>query len=257
MMNMTQVNSNIEKLNLRPDQKLYDWQVRFVEENKDRALLVAEMGCGKSVAGCCWIKLRSHMGKALVICPKAITEKWVRDLIVWGAKARVVSMSQIHKENLNEYSVILIDECHHFASPIFTRQRSQRTEIIYNFVKDNPTAHILLMSGTPIRASAWNAQTLGTFIGQYWDWRKFRATFFNFTDKFGRLHWEPKANWRTEIRPYLERISHIVLLKNCVDVPKQHETVIEIPWTPQDEQYLSWEYADASKEWHNSTRPWR
>ncbi len=235
------------------ERQLYKHQQRFLDKNPDRALLLWETQTGKTPAACEWIKKRSHL-RALVICPKAIVEKWERDLVTWDAKATVVSMSQIHKVDMSKYDVLVLDEAQHFASPVFTRSRSLRTEAIYNYVKARPDAHVLLLSATPIRSTPWNAHTLGTFIGQYWDWRKFRAEFFVFTDKFGKWHWEPKSDWRVRIRPYIEKISDIVLLRDCVDVPTQHETVIQIPWTKQDEEYLSREYADASKEWHNRHR---
>ena len=211
-------------------------------------------GTGKTIAACEWIKMRPQThSKTLVICPKAIVGKWERDLQEWCATADICSMSQIHKIRLNQYKTIVIDEAQHFASPLFDKSRSQRTEAIYNYCKSNPTAHILLLSATPIRSTPWNAQTLGTFLGHYWDHRQFRQTFFYFTDMFGIWHWEPKSDWRVQIRPYLERISDIVLLSDCVDVPKQHERVIRIPWTQDQESALD-KTVEPSKEWHNRHR---
>ncbi len=229
---------------------LYKHQERFLKSNPDRALLLWEMQTGKSRAACEWLKLRPRR-KAIVICPKAIVEKWKRELKEWGAKADVISMSQLHKTNFNDYQTLILDEAQHFASPLFTAGRSKRTESIYTFVRKNPDAHILLCTATPIRSTPWNAQTLGTFIGHYWDWRQFRKTFFYFTDIFGRWHWEPKSDWRVQIRPYIERISDIVLFSDCIDVPTDPEPqVIKLPWTPDDEKMLSMEYMEPSKEWH-------
>ncbi len=228
---------------------LYKHQERFLKSSPDKALLRWEMQTGKTRAACEWLKLRPKR-KALIITPKAIVEKWKRELTEWKAKATVISMSQIHKHNLTIYDALILDEAQHFASPLFTAGRSKRTEDIYNYVKKKPDAHILLLTATPIRSTAWNAQTLGTFIGHYWHWREFRALFFFFTDMFGRWHWEPKSDWRIRIRPYMDKISDTVLLSECADIPKQSEQIVEIPWTQADEKAISQEYMEPSKEWH-------
>ncbi len=230
--------------------KLYAHQKRFLDKNLDRALLGWETGTGKTIAACEWLKKRPER-KALIIVPKAIVEKWERDIKETGVKnAHIIAMSQVHKVNLDDYEALVIDEAHHWSSPIFTSERSKRVETLYKYVRKNPKAHILLMTATMIRSTPWNIQTLGTFIGQYWDWRQFRKTFFHFTDMFGRWHWEPKKDWRVQIRPYVERISEIVLLSECADIPKQSEEITKIPWTPLDEAGLLSAYMEPSKEWH-------
>ncbi len=231
--------------------QLYKHQERFIAKNPDRALLLWEMQTGKTVAAALWLKERFRM-RRLVICPKALVEKWKRDLKEWGVNnVGVVAMSQLHKVILDEFNCLVIDEAQHFASPLFAAGRSKRTEGIYTFVKNNPKAHILLLTATPVRSTPWNAHTLGAFIGHFIPMKSFRDSFFYFTDMFGRWHYEPKKDWRIRIRPYVERISDIVLLSECADIPKQHEQIIELPWTPSDEKMLSMEYMEPSKEWHH------
>lgn len=230
--------------------KLYKHQERFIAKNPDRALLVWEMQTGKTRAACEWLKLRPKH-KALIICPKLIVEKWKRELKEWGSRATVVSMSMLPKVNINIYGggAVILDEAQHFASPLFNAGRSKRTEVIYNFLRQYPSTHVLLLSATPVRSTPWNIHTLGAFVGQFYPVKLFRDRFFYFTDIFGRWHWEKKSDWRKQVRPYVERISDIVLMSDCVDIPLQHEEVVEIHWNATDEKLLSNEYAEPAKEW--------
>lgn len=225
-------------MKLRPHQQRY-----MDERNRNRDLLVWEMQVGKSPVACEWIKYRKPL-KFLVVCPKSLVGKWERELKEWGAKADVVSRDAIKKLNLDQYQGLVLDEAHDFSSPLFTKQRSARATVIYNYVKSHPHAHILLLTATPIRSTAWNLHTLACYLGIFWPVREFRDKFFYFTDMFGRWHYEPRKNWRTEIRPYLESIADIVLLKNCIDVPENDHRIITIK---QKE-------VDKSLDWHERHR---
>lgn len=233
-------------------QTLYDHQKRFLKKNPDRALLVWETGTGKTVAACEWLKLRRSR-KALVICPKALVEKWERDLREWGAKADVISMSQLGKVRLYNYRALIIDEAQHFSSPLFAAGASQRAKTIYEYLRHAPDTHVLLLTATPVRSTPYNIHTLACFVGKYWPINDFRKKFFYFTDMYGRWHWEKRDGWQTMIRPNIEEISDIVLMQDCVDVPVQHTRVVEIPWTTKDENSLPKEIEPA-REWHTRHR---
>ncbi len=230
--------------------KLYKHQERFIKKNPDRALLVWETGTGKTIAACEWAKKRPGK-KVLVICPKAIVEKWERDFIENKVRnADVVSMSQLNKVDWDTYNALIIDEAQHFASPLFVRGRSLRTTLVYEYLKSHRDTHVLLLSATPVRSTPWNVHTLACYIGRWWELKEYRERFFYMTDTFGRWHWEPKKEWRKDVRPYVEEIADIVLMSDCVDVPRQHEQVIQIPWTGTDELALGNEYREPSAEWH-------
>ena len=237
--------------------KLYKHQAAFITRNPDRALLVWETGTGKTIAACEWIKKRKHL-LALVICPKAIIGKWERDLLTWGARADVVSRDGAKKLDLAIYDAIVIDEAQDFAAPLFSGGRSQRAQKIYEYVKEKRYPHILLLTATPIRSTAWNCHTLACYLRTFWDVRAFRDKFFYLSQIFGRTHWEPMKGWRKDIRPYLESISDIVLAKDCADIPKQRHRVINIPWEAGQEDKLAAEleeaYADGASEWHARRR---
>ncbi len=229
----------------------YKHQKEFLHENPDRALLVWETGTGKTVAACGWINKRRKLGRALVVCPKAIVGKWQRDLKEWGAEADVISMSQMKelKKILPKYKVLVLDEAHHFASPLFVPGASQRSKIIYEFVRKTPKLHILLLTATPVRSTPWNIHTLACYIGEYWDVKTYRQRYFYFTDMFGRWHWEKKTGWQKMVRPIVASISNIVLMSDCVDVPVQSTEVIQIPWSKENEKMLTSEYMEPAAEW--------
>lgn len=196
--------------------------------------------------------------KALIVCPKAIVGKWEVDIKEWNVKARVITRDEIkglNDKELDTYQAIVLDEAQDFASPLFDGKRSKRAEVVYNYVKRNKYAHVLLLSATPVRSTPWNIHTLACFLGKYWDVKDFRSKFFYLTDMFGVMHWEKRKGWQKTIRPFIEEISDIVLMEECIDVPIQHNQVVEIPWTKQQEAELAQQmYEEPSAEWHSRHR---
>lgn len=229
--------------------KLYAHQKRFLKKNPDKALLLWEMSCGKTLAACEWLKLRPRR-KALVVCPKALAERWRRDLLEAGAVADVVTRDEIKKIDTYSYTAMVLDEAHDYASPLFSKARSQRASKIYNHVREHPNTHMLLLSATPLRSTPWNVHSLACYIGHYWPVRDFRREFEYMSDLYGRRHMELVKDWRKKIRPYIEEIADIVLLRNCVDIPRQSEQVIQVPWDASQEAELNKQYLEPSGAWH-------
>ena len=228
----------------------YKHQQEFINRNKNRDLLVWEGGLGKTFAACLWLNKRKHV-KSLVICPRAIIGKWKQDLEEENIiDVDVCSRDDIKKIDLNNYGALVIDECHDHASEIFGKGRSQRTTVLYNYVKHHPKAYILLLTATPVRSTPWNIHTLAVYLGIYWDPKKFREEFFHLTDIYGRLHYEKNKDWRLKIRPYIESIADIILMSDVVDVPKQLEQVIQVPWSKKQEKSLPNEYLEPAAGWH-------
>lgn len=190
--------------------------------------------------------------KGLVVCPKAIKDKWKRSLIEEGAVATVVTRDEIKKVDLNALGdiALILDEAQDFASPIFDKGRSDRTEAIYKYIRSHPNAGVLLLTATPVRSTPWNIHTLACFLGVYWDVKMFREKFFHLTDKFGRLHYEKNKDWRIQIRPYIEAIADIVLMNDCFDVPIQHNQIEHVKWTANQENALKGQYLEPAPEWH-------
>lgn len=246
---------NTQKLKIPDNIKLYSHQIRYINErNLNKDLLVHETGTGKSIIALCWLQLRSEI-KFVLACPKAIIPKWERDLKKWKVtNVEVVSRDAIKKIDLKNYGGIVLDEGQDYLSPAFTKQRSARTTAVYNYIRQNKNAHVLLLSATPIRSTAWNCHTAACFLGKVWDPKAFRNEFFYMSDMFGRYHYEPTKTWRKDIRPYLESISDIVLAKDIAEIPKQEHEVININWTKQQEATLKEKYLEPAAEFNARRR---
>lgn len=227
----------------------YAHQEKFYAKNPNYALLLWETGLGKTRSGAEWLAQRPDK-PGLVICPKAIVKKWMRELEEWGAIADVVSRDNVKKVDISKYRALVIDEAQDFASPLFIKGRSQRTEVIYAHLHKYPETHVLLLTATPIRSTSWNYHTLATFIGHYVDWKAFQKKFFYLTDLFGRWHYEPVKSWRKDIRPYLESVADIVLARDCFDVPPQRHHVVDVEWTKDQEKALKTQMLEPAAEWH-------
>lgn len=229
--------------------KLYKHQERFINSNPNRALLVWETGTGKTIAACAWLAKRSGK-KALVICPRGIVAKWARDLKEWGATADITTRDQMKKTNLNNYGAIVVDEAQDFASPLFDKSRSARTTKLYTYVRNHPGSHILLLTATPVRSTPWNIHTLAAFLSHFWPIKDFRNKFFHLTDRYGRMHYEKNVGWQKAIRPYVEEIADIVLMRDCADVPLQHHQTRKITWSVHQQKKLTSQYLEPIAEWH-------
>lgn len=210
-------------------------QEKFVKGYNGKRLLSHEAGSGKSVCGALWLK-DNRDNDALVVCPKQIIDKWNETLKLWGTKATVVSKENFKKLLPKKWSAIVIDEADQFASPLFTRARSQLTTCMYELLKRYPT-ETLLTTATPIRSNPWNLHTLLVFSGVYIDWKKWRDTFFTLEKRpyLPRPAWLPRKDWRQKIRPVLEKYSDIVLLKDCVgELPPITEEVVNVSVDPYE-----------------------
>lgn len=232
-------------------------QVKFARGYKDKDMLVHEGGTGKTVCACLWLA-DGRDRNALVVCPKRVVMKWQETLAEWGTSARVVSKEQFKMlvkkgERFNDLSALVVDEADEFASPIFTRDRSQLTTDMYGLVKsqDVPT---LLLTATPIRSNPWNLHTLLTFLGKYVDWKKWREAFFTFGRRPWLPHpaWLPKDDWRARARKVLERNADIVLFKDVVDdMPPATEEDVKVKCPPL-ELNPEWEPAAAFSAEHRN-----
>lgn len=213
--------------------KLLNHQIKFERGYKDKDILAHEGGSGKTVCACVWLR-DGRDSDALVVCPKRVVDKWRQALVDWGAKATVVSKEQFKKLSPKKWSALIIDEADEFASPLFTKNRSQLTETLYNLVRqyDSP---ILLLTGTPVRSNPWNFHTLLTFKGMYIDYKKWREEFFNLERMpyLPRPAWIPKKDWRTRIQKFIKVHCDIVSLKDCIgELPSSTEEIVRLKSEP-------------------------
>lgn len=231
--------------------KLYNHQQRFVSGYKGSNILVHEAGTGKTVCACMWLK-DGRDRDALVVCPKRVVSKWKDELRKWGAMATVISKEEFSKLSfIKKWSALVIDEADEFCSPLFTRQRSARTESMYNFVKKFPTMPVLLLSATIVRSNPWNLHTALCLSGKYIDWKKWRDHFFVFEKRpyMPRYAWFPRRDWRERTVPFLKKHCDIVYMRECVgELPPITEEVVSVKNPPFD--CKDWEGSKAFSEEH-------
>jgi superfamily II DNA or RNA helicase len=214
-------------------------QEKFVKDYQGKNLLVHEGGTGKTVCACLWLKDGRDLD-ALIVCPKKVVNKWKKALKDWGTKGTVISKEDFKKYPNNvthHWSARVIDEADEFASPLFVaKNRSALTTAAYTMVKNYPNTPTLLLTATPIRSNPWNLHTLLCLMGNYIDHKKWRDYFFELKYPgdpryryLQRPAYIPRDDWRTRIRPTLEKYADIVLLKDCVgELPAEEEEKIKI-----------------------------
>lgn len=223
--------------------KLLPHQERIIKENPNKALLLWEMRSGKSLPASIWIDMPERNQNAYIICKKQDKKDWLG----YKTKAQVITKEEFKKIDIKNPTAIIIDEAHYFGSPVFLRRRSQLAEKMYKLLKDNPDCHVLLLTATPIRQDAWSLHTLLCYIGVYYDWKKWRETFFKLESKpYMRFPaWFPTSDWREKIIHFRDKHCDIVSLKDInKDLPPPEERIINIKnttikferWTDEHKQ---------------------
>lgn len=197
--------------------KLFPHQERIIKKNPPKAILAHEMRTGKSLIGAYWIDNPAQAGNTYIICPKQLVKSWKE----YNTKAKVISKEEFKKirSTIKNPTAIVVDEAHVFSAPLFLKGRSQLATALYTLVQEYPDMHILLLTATPIRQDAWSLHTLFCYIGTYYTWKLWRDEFFELRRMpFLRFPaYFPRENWRTAIRPYLEKHCSIVSLRDIVE----------------------------------------
>lgn len=187
-------------------------QQRIIDTNPNKALLCWEMRTGKTLPASIWGSKREP---CLVVCPKQLKKSWQKE----APYAVVMTKEEFKKSPPLKAMSLIIDEAHTFASPLFTRGRSQLSTAMYEFVKANPDMDVLLLTATPIRNDPSSLHTLLCFIGVFIPWKVWRAEFYElrYMPYLPRPAYFPVSDWRQKIKKYLEKYADIVSLQDVVD----------------------------------------
>lgn len=229
-------------------------QQKFLDANPDKAILAWEMRVGKTLPAALWVDHPRRAGQTYIITPKQNIKDWQK----MNTMAEVMTKEEFKKiaHLIKNPTAIVVDEAHYFASALFIRGRSKMAESLYLLLKKYPECHVLLLTATPIRQNAWSLHTLLCFIGVYYDWKQWRATFFKeealpFLVRPKWMNpgevptaWVPKSDWRIKIREFLEKHTDILSLKDIVhDLPPPQDFIVKIkhaPYEKPDDQIVTW-----------------
>ena len=236
--------------------KLYDHQKNFIKENPSKALVCFGAGTGKTITAIKWLTERKNI---IIICPKTIKQKWIDELLENGILADVYTKEEFKKIDLTTYDTMVFDEVQFANSPLFTKQRSQISTKVYEWMRSKKDYDFLGLTATPISSNPWNCHTLLTFAGHYIDWKKFRGKFFTLeSPRFmkGRMAWMPKEKWREEARILLEKYAHTATMEDIVEyIPEQHHKVVNITIPKETLEEIKWQSKNPELEsdpaiWH-------
>lgn len=232
---------------------LYPHQETFLTDNPDYAILSYETGTGKSHVAKLWLQKKQRNHNPVVICPKQITSEWAK------ATPNVYSFDlfkKAYKENTlpSNPTAIIVDEADMMASPLFVaKQRSQRTEALYNYVMSNPDVHILLLTATPVRSTPWNMHTLLVLsrLVSPETWKQYREQYFALTHMpyLPRPAWLPKTGWQRQMQKLIDKYTYTALMSDIVDLPPETHDIIKLK-EPNYEENLEWEPAKQFAEDH-------
>ena len=232
---------------------LYPHQQKFIDDNPKSAILCYETGCGKSHIAKVWLSM-GRDANAVVICPKQITKDW-------SGKWTTYSFEQFKKADKlgklpKKPSAIVVDEADMMASPLFeAKKRSQRTEVLYHYIMQNPQADILLLTATPVRSTPANMHTLlvlSRLIDSSKDlWLRYRDRYYALTHMpyLPRPAWLPKKGWQKMMPQLIDKYTYTALMSDLVDLPPETHEIIKLK-EPNYEENTEWEPAKQFSEDH-------
>lgn len=195
----------------------YEWQKKFLNEPNNHALLCAEAGTGKSHTAGEWVKQIGRDVRPVVFCPKQIVADWQTRT----PNAMVFTPQTILKADLPSLpTAIIVDEADAFASPLFiASKRSKCAEKLYQYIRQNPQAHVLLLTATPVRSTPWNLHTLLCYMGRYTPFKDWRDRYFYLDVKpyLPRPAYVPRPGWQKMMQEVIDKNATIALMRDMVD----------------------------------------
>lgn len=142
---------------------LLDFQIKNVQALKRRlkkykvAMLADSVGLGKTYTAIEVLKqyLHSEFGQQRVeiICPKSLKAQWEKELVTQGVNnLSPITLQNPHEidkkrglDHIASVSLFIIDESHNLKN-----RGGKRFDQIIEWIRNNPKAHVLLLTATPI-----------------------------------------------------------------------------------------------------------
>ena len=229
----------------------YEWQTKFLGKvDNNYEMLCCEAGTGKSFTAGEWVKQKGRDQNPVVFCPKQIVPDWSKRT----PNASVFTPQTILKESLPfKPTAIIVDEADAFASPLFVpKKRSKCADKLYNYIRQNPQAHVLLLTATPVRSTPWNLHTLLCYLGKYTPFKDWRDKYFYLDNPpyMSRPAYFPRPGWQKMMQEVIDEHATVALMKDMVDeLPPETYEVIKIK-PPNYEKNKEWEAAKQFVEDH-------
>lgn len=204
-------------------------------------MLCAEAGTGKSYTAGEWAKQQQRGLRPVVFCPKQIVSDWQKRT----PQASVFTPQTILKKSLPANpTAIIVDEADAFASPLFLPQkRSKCAEKLYNYIRQNPQAHVLLLTATPVRSTPWNLHTLLVYMAKYIPFKEWRDKYFYLDQPryMSRPGYFPRPGWQKMMQEVIDANATVALMKDMVgELPPETYEIIKIK-PPVYEKNEEWE----------------
>lgn len=235
----------------------YEWQQEFLDSENDRAMLCCETGTGKSHTAGNWLEQGNRYIKPVVFCPKQIVADWGKRCE--GKAVSIFTPQTILKHELpSNPTAIIVDEADAFASPLFVpKKRSKCADKLYNYIRQNPQAHVLLLTATPVRSTPWNLHTLLCYLGKYIDFKAWREKYFYLdTPRFmTRPAYFPRPGWQAMMQEVIDEHATVALMRDMVDElpPETYKVIKHKP--PKYEDNDEWEASKQFQEHHLQEQP--
>lgn len=228
----------------------YEWQDKFLREYNDYAMLCCEAGTGKSHTAGNWLGLGDRRRNPVIFCPKQIVSDWQKR----ANTDSVYTPQTILKNELpSNPTAIIVDEADAFASPLFVpTKRSKCAERLYNYIKQNPQAHVLLLTATPVRSTPWNLHTLLVYMGEYIPFKDWREKYFYLDQPryMKRPGYFPRPGWQKMMQEVIDKHATVALMSDMVDeLPPETYEIVKIK-SPKYEKNEEWEAAKQFVEDH-------
>lgn len=214
-------------------EELYRHQREFLARNPKRRLLCWDTGSGKTRAAIEWAK-QNFATRILVICPKALKEKWRRDILKYAGNQLnpwlILSKEEfrkLHKE-ISAHEVVIVDEAHYFSG-----MKSQMSKALFWYINKRQVEFVLLLTATPYMSTPWNIYTLARHLGYNWNYMSWKLQYF-YEIRMG-MRWVLKIrnDIEDEMAEKVKEIGDVVRLDECADIPQQVFEVEELLLTPE------------------------
>lgn len=222
--------------------KLYDHQIRIIDDNKEKTGIFLGTGAAKTLTA-----LLLARGKTLVICPKTQKEdrNWEREAQKNKIKIdlTVVSKEEFRKIafGLKPFDTVIVDEAHTClgATPNVkwvkrqaVPKTSQLMEELQKYIARTKPARLYLCTATIMRSpmTVWAA---GVVLGKDWDFYKFRDMFYFRLPMPGREVYQAKTDEESKekLADLVRKIGYVGRLEDYFDVPDQTYKTVHVGLT--------------------------